>query len=98
MFRAALILYCCLIATITSGQAQGWQWGVMCNDDGASRICQTVVDNQGNTYAVGNFSENAILGQTALPTVGGQDFFIAKYDQSNSLVWVRQGGSTGEDE
>lgn len=70
-------------------------------------------DSAGNTYVIGNFNTQAIFGAgetnaTTLNSAGAvnsQDIFLAKFDPTGNLVWVRgiggtdpsSGGNAGED-
>jgi hypothetical protein len=58
------------------------------------------VDGAGNSYITGYFSGTASFGSTnrvSLSAVGSSDIFVAKYDGSGNLLWVRQAGGTGAD-
>ena len=60
------------------------------------------VDNSGNSYVTGIFSGSAIFGpgepnETALTSSGDSDVFVAKYNGSGQLLWVKSaGGSDGD--
>ncbi|GGD81830.1 hypothetical protein GCM10011514_52380 [Emticicia aquatilis] len=53
-----------------------------------------VADASGNTYVTGNFTGTADFGGTVL-TAFFQDIFVAKYNSSGTLQWVRQAGRAG---
>ncbi|MFN8347585.1 MAG: hypothetical protein U0X91_21455 [Spirosomataceae bacterium] len=59
------------------------------------------VDGAGNIYTTGYFSTNAYVttdfGSGSLTSQGGNDIFLAKYDQNGTLLWVRTAGSPGDD-
>ncbi|MBI4661812.1 MAG: SBBP repeat-containing protein [Verrucomicrobia bacterium] len=63
-------------------------------DDFANGIA---VDAQSNCYVTGNFSRSAIFGNTTLTSTGGSDTFVAKYDSSGNLLWVKQAGGIDGD-
>jgi len=52
-----------------------------------------------NSYVTGRFSGTVNFNpngtNTSLTTLGPGDVFVAKYDSSNTLVWVKQMGGTG---
>ncbi len=50
-------------------------------------------DSGGNVYVAG-VTGGALQGNAS---AGGQDVFLAKYDSSGALVWMRQWGSPGDD-
>jgi hypothetical protein len=68
-------------------------------------------DREGNRYVTGAFSSTALFPSkfqtvaapqatqagTRLTSAGGTDFFLAKYDPDGTLLWVVQGGGTGDD-
>jgi hypothetical protein len=63
-----------------------------------------VVDAFGNcivagTYASPNSASSAPLdlGITNLPSIGGRDIYLAKYDNVGNLLWARNAGGTNED-
>src|SRR3989344_1115721 len=51
------------------------------------------VDSSGNVYIAG-WTREALSGQIAS---GSDDAFIAKYDSSGQLLWIKQWGSSGND-
>lgn len=56
-------------------------------------------DFQGNIFVTGSFghhnlSGEAYFGEDTLISFGGKDIFLAKYDPNGNLLWVRQAGST----
>jgi hypothetical protein len=51
------------------------------------------VDSSGNCYVTGGYSSpSANFSSLALTNSGGYDFFLAKYDASGVVQWVRRGG------
>ncbi|MDW8272377.1 MAG: immunoglobulin domain-containing protein [Bacteroidota bacterium] len=88
-----------------SAYAQSWQWARgstpnTTNDWNYVNGYRTVVDNQGNVYVAGIFWHFATIGNVTLTATGGMgdaDVFVAKYNPSGVLQWVRSGGSTGLD-
>jgi hypothetical protein len=55
------------------------------------------VDEAGNTYVTGSFSQTAIFGagepnETPLTSSSMQDIFIAKYNTDGEILWARQAG------
>lgn len=56
-------------------------------------------DREGNIYVTGSFGHHnlggmAFFGSDTLVTRGGTDIFLAKYNASGQLDWVRQAGDT----
>ena len=48
------------------------------------------VDQAGNSYITGSFKGNAAFGGIILTSTGNTDFFIAKYDNSGTIVWAKK--------
>ncbi len=55
-------------------------------------------DGAGNSYVTGDFgSATAVFGSTTITNTGGGDVFVAKYDPSGNVVWVKdEGGNQGD--
>ncbi|NQT77711.1 MAG: T9SS type A sorting domain-containing protein [Bacteroidetes bacterium] len=49
-------------------------------------------DNFNNIYLTGNFKDSAVFNDTVLISSGFQDIFIAKYNSSGDLLWIRKAG------
>jgi hypothetical protein len=62
-------------------------------------ICTDIaVDNNGNCYVTGLYSGSSIVfGSTTLTSAGSDDLFVAKYDNTGSVVWAKTYGGTGFD-
>ncbi|MCX6927117.1 MAG: hypothetical protein NT154_28515, partial [Verrucomicrobia bacterium] len=54
----------------------------------------TAVDAATNIYVTGWFDGSNDFGGTTLTSYGGQDGFVAKYNSTGALQWVRQVGGT----
>lgn len=64
------------------------------DEDAASSVA---VDNAGNSYVVGSFRSTASFSGNLVTSYGTDDAFIAKYNASGVLQWVRTMGGTGQD-
>lgn len=53
--------------------------------------------NKGFLYVCGGFSDTAFFESTALISKGESDAFVAKYDDSGNLLWVKPASGTGLD-
>jgi len=55
------------------------------------------VDTKGNSYVSGTFQDTAYFGDEQISSFGGYDIFIAKYDSSGKLLWIRHAGGASND-
>ncbi|MFN8347339.1 MAG: SBBP repeat-containing protein [Spirosomataceae bacterium] len=55
------------------------------------------VDAAGNAFLTGHFRLTATFDGNSVASIGGEDIFIAKYDNVGSLQWVYSAGSSGDD-
>ena len=55
-------------------------------------------DKNGNSYVTGSFSDTLTFGSTTLRSYGGQDLYIAKYDNAGNCLWAKQAGGIDTDE
>jgi hypothetical protein len=55
-------------------------------------------DSAGNAYVTGHYqSTDAQANGQTLPNAGDYDIFIAKYDTSGTLIWIKTAGGKGYD-
>ena len=64
------------------------------NDDAASNISN---DTLGNTYVAGTYAADITFGTFTLSSSGHYDVFLAKYDSSGNLLWVKSCSGNGFD-
>src|SRR5436190_5542040 len=55
------------------------------------------VDDAGNMYVTGTFSNLLTLGSSNLVSAGRSDAFLVKYDRNGHVLWARSVGGPGED-
>ena len=55
------------------------------------------IDNEGNVYITGHFSETADFGPTSFTCYGRTDIFVAKLDTNGNWLWAQRGYGPGED-
>lgn len=53
------------------------------------------VDNAGNIYITGQFRGTAAFGNLSITSAGNTDAFIAKYNRTGQVLWVKSAGGTG---
>ena len=98
--NGAVILRLSAFITLTlssSAHAQNLLWAKRAGGTAIDQAQAIAVDGVGNSYVTGRFGTTATFGpgeanQTLL-TSSGQDVFIAKYNSSGQLQWVRQASS-----
>lgn len=79
--------------------AQGVAWAKFVQGGTAStpiQVNSSVVDNNGDVYVTGKFSNIANFGVTVL-TGTGDEGFLAKLNSSGDLIWAETFGSAGND-
>jgi len=54
-------------------------------------------DPNGNVYLAGKFEMNAKFSGVTLPCQGNHDIYVAKYNSSGGLIWVRSAGGYSGD-
>lgn len=91
----AIVLFCTVFSTSIFGQQFDWavRGGLYAYDYGFG----VVTDASGNVFVSGKFEEDAIFSGVTLTCKGNHDMFVAKYDPSGALLWIKAaGGSMGD--
>jgi len=74
-----------------------WFWAKKAggtSSDGGNSIA---IDNNGNSYVTGYFSDSATFGTTTLTSSGDYDIYIAKLDSNGNWFWAKKAGGTSSD-
>jgi hypothetical protein len=91
---ALIVLLLALL--VSSAQAQQLDWVVRAGGSQSDQGVSIAVDEDGNSYLTGFFESSATFGHGAsaisLTSIGHRDMFLAKYDNSGNLIWVKQAG------
>jgi len=74
-----------------------YQWVVKGGDGGSDRGLAIATDASGNTYVTGYYYGTATFGVHTITSVGLQDVFVVKYDNSGAVQWVVSGGGSQAD-
>ncbi len=72
--------------------APEWDSLVYAGDANRDNIYDSVTDDQGNTYVVGEFIDTLTLGDTTLTSAAYTDVFVAKLDTNGNWVWAQSAG------
>src|SRR6185503_13759649 len=90
------IVSLCLLISY-SATSQNIPWALSAGGSGSDQGYDISNDVLGNVYVSGWFSGTAQFGGQSLTSFGLQDIFIASYDTSGTLNWVKQAGGTGNE-
>lgn len=80
----------------------GVEWAKRAGGQGADEGKRVVV-TQSSVYVLGNFRDFANFsnpynyGENQIPSLGGNDFFIAKYHTDGTFLWAKRGGGISDD-
>lgn len=55
------------------------------------------ISENGNIYITGHFLDTAHFGISSIISKGSVDAFVAKYDSSGNLIWIKSGGGVNDD-
>lgn len=73
------------------------QWVVQAGSDGNAGGTGVAVGPGDTIYVTGFLDRNCSFGGQPISAVGSSDLFVAKYDASGNLLWVRRAGGTQGD-
>ena len=90
---AGMGLVTLLMSGATAGWAQTLEWVRPVGTGNSDRANAVAVDSAGNVY-VGGSTAGTFAGQGS---AGNRDAFVARFDASGNMVWVRQLGTSGSD-
>lgn len=93
--RLLLLLLFCMAAN--NATAQTWQWAKSAGDVGTDGASGITTDPYGNTYITGSFAGRAKFSGTMYQGNGLYEIFIAKYNATGNLLWVKHAGGHGND-
>ena len=69
-----------------------FQWAKKAGSNANDKGIDIRVDNQGNVLVLGWHAANAFFGTTQIDIADGARSFIAKYDNTGQLIWVKKLG------
>lgn len=106
-FRAHLLLFLFLLSMTGpvslsnhaySGEKQGISakreilWVQQAGGKKHDKIRGIAVDQEGNCYVTGEFTETAQFADQSVTSRGNMDFVLAKYDPAGKLLWIQTAG------
>lgn len=92
----ALLLFCCFRLLVFS-QNVNHQFSVGFASSGDDRARSVAIDQSGNSYLTGSFSNQINIGGVVYQSSGGSDIFIVKLDVLGNVVWSKTIGGIGND-
>lgn len=72
-------------------------WALSAGGSSVDNGLRVATDGDENVLVSGIFTGSATFDDTTLTAAGLYDSFVAKYDEAGALLWVQQGGGTGND-
>lgn len=78
-------------------QAPEWQWAVSAEETFDAKAWDVTTDINGNVLVTGFSASAIIFGADTLTNVGGNDFFIVKYDAGGNVIWAKSAGGNSSD-
>jgi len=72
-------------------------WCKKIGNNGAEEGCEIEVNENGEVFITGGFSQSITLGLTNFNSIGFRDVFIAKLDSSGNFIWAKSAGSNQDD-
>lgn len=85
--KKIVLLFSTICMFIISTSAQSFQWAQREGDQTTARHITT--DDAGNSYVFGRIFITTTVGSQTLNIANG-DYFLAKYDNTGSALWVKQ--------
>ena len=67
-------------------------WAKGLGGPGMDKMEEMIMDDQGNMYFTGTFTEKMTLGPITLTSAGNHDMFLMKTDRFGNVIWATSGG------
>ena len=97
MKKAIEIFVLLLFSVCGFAQEPDWFWTTQAGGSSWDQGNGIAIDNNGNSYVIGNFMETAIFGSYTITSYGEQDVFVAKMDTNGNWLWAKQAGGSDHD-
>jgi len=92
-----LILILLLFPNFIYTQQAEWEWVKQAGEASDQIGSAIATDDDENVFITGYFYYKAIFENDTLVSQGESDIYIAKYDNSGNLCWVKQAGGVNHD-
>ncbi len=73
-------------------------WGDFRGGNGTDIAYNAALDDDGNVFVTGTFTNTANFGGANLISAGGNDVFLAKFSPTGAHIWSKRFGSTSNDQ
>lgn len=70
------------------------EWAKSAGGDYDDAVWSLTIANNNNVYITGEFNAYAHFDNIAIPTTGSADIFVACYDPSGTIQWVKKAGGS----
>ncbi len=97
MKKVVILFLATIVISWNNTNAQNFSWSQQAGSSGPDQGYDISVDEVGNVYICGWFTETAQFGTETLTSFGMQDIFIACYDTAGTFKWAKQAGADEND-
>ena len=95
-FQVFLMIFFLIVAS-SSLKSQNVTWAIGLGSTGSDQGYDISTDSSGNVYVTGWFSGTIQIGGQTITSSGQQDIFVACFDNTGTLNWLRQAGGPSND-
>jgi hypothetical protein len=95
-FYVCLMLF--LPQHLQSQTRKTWQWVAQLGGTGWDKTCGVSCDSKNNLYVAGSFHDTLQCGTRKIKSLGNQDIFIAKFNESGDVKGLWTAGGTDQDQ
>ena len=93
LLRSLVSCVLVILFSITSANAQGWQWSQFGGGPQSSISQAVATDRNGNVFVAGSFlGDTMLVGGIILANAGNQNIFLVKYSPSGTVLWAKRYG------